>query len=109
MLFFGLVFVGSNWKYVDPTFVPPQLFCSPGRSQPGKLLPGAFTFRPLIMGSCKGSFTNSASCWVSGSTSASSTTEGAAARKEASTNEFPLAESTPCAPHEQQTVASPVT
>ena len=78
-----------------------------GRIQPGKVFPGAWTLRPWTSGSCSGSLTNSASCWVSGCTSPSSTTAGAAWRYEPSTKEFPVAESTPCVPQEQHTVASP--
>jgi hypothetical protein len=50
---------------------------------------------------------NSASCWVGGCTSLSSTTAGAARRYELSAKEFPVAESIPCVPHEQQSVALP--
>ncbi len=49
-----------------------------GRSQPGRVFPGPGTLRPWNRGSWRGSLMNSASCWVSGCTSLSSTMVGAA-------------------------------
>src|SRR3954451_11750298 len=106
MLFFGFVLVGSSRTCCEPTPAPPQPACSPGRVHEGTVLPGAIAPRPpRKSGSWSGSLTNCASCCVIGWTSASVTTDGAAPRYDARTKELPVPPSTPCVPHEQQTVA----